>query len=212
MNEDMTQLWMVPYADLMSTLVLLFMSLFAYSYSNRSPEYNQALAHMQQELSPAKTPPALLKDEVMAVKIKQELGRLKLSDFGVQVTAHRVKLTLPNPVLFKEGSATLSPDAAPLLAPLAKLFSECSNPILIEGHTDDKRIVSGRFRTNWELSAARSFAVIEFLLSQGLSPDRFQARGYGPYKPLASNATDEGRAANRRIEISLLREAPGEDQ
>ena len=51
MNEDLSQLWMIPYADLMSTLVLLFMSLFAYSYSEHPPEYDQALAHMEQQLA-----------------------------------------------------------------------------------------------------------------------------------------------------------------
>jgi chemotaxis protein MotB len=206
MNEDMTQLWMIPYADLMSTMVLLFMSLFAYSYSEHPPEYDRALAHMEQELSGGAQANARLKEMDMAVKMKQELGRLKLSDFGVRVTSKQVRLTLPSPVLFGEGSARLSPDAGAVLAPLARLFSECSNPILVEGHTDDVRIVGGRFHSNWELSAARSFAVVEFLTAQGLEPERFQARGYGQYKPVASNLTAEGRGQNRRIEISLIRE------
>ena len=206
MNEDMTQLWMIPYADLMSTLVLLFMSLFAYSYSEHPPEYDRALAHMESELSSGAQASTRLKEMDMAVKMKQELGRLKLSDFGVRVTSKQVRLTLPNPVLFTEGSARLSPDAGAVLAPLARLFSECSNPILVEGHTDDVRIVGGRFKSNWELSAARSFAVVEFLIAQGLEPQRFQARGYGQYRPVASNLTAEGRGENRRIEISLIRE------
>ena len=206
MNEDMTQLWMIPYADLMSTMVLLFMSLFAYSYTEHPPEYDRALAHMESELSSGAQASTRLKEMDMAVKMKQELGRLKLSDFGVRVTSKRVRLTLPSPVLFAEGSASLSPDAGAVLAPLARLFSECSNPILVEGHTDDVRIVGGRFKSNWELSAARSFAVAEFLTAQGLEPERFQARGYGQYRPVASNLTAEGRSENRRIEISLIRE------
>ena len=207
MNEDLSQLWMIPYADLMSTLVLLFMSLFAYSYAEHPPEYDRALAHMEKELSSGVRADARVQETDLAVKIKSELGRLRLSDFGVRVTARQVRLTLPNPVLFGEGSARLSPDAGAVLVPLARLFSECSNPILVEGHTDDVRIVGGRFRSNWELSAARSFAVVEFLLAQGLAPERFQARGYGQYKPVASNLTAEGRGRNRRIEISLIRES-----
>ena len=206
MNEDMTQLWMIPYADLMSTLVLLFMSLFAYSYSEHPPEYDRALAHMEKELASGAQADTRVRETDLAVKIKAELNRLRLSDFGVRVTSRQVRLTLPNPVLFGEGSARLSPDAGAVLAPLARLFSECSNPILVEGHTDDVRIVGGRFRSNWELSAARSFAVVEFLIAQGLEPERFQARGYGEYKPAASNLTAEGRGQNRRIEISLIRE------
>ncbi|MFI5361641.1 MAG: flagellar motor protein MotB [Elusimicrobiota bacterium] len=206
MNEDMTQLWMIPYADLMSTLVLLFMSLFAYSYSEHPPEYDRALAHMEKELASGAQADARAHETDLAVKIKAELGRLGLSEFGVRVTSRQVRLTLPNPVLFGEGSARLSPAAGAVLAPLARLFAECSNPIRIEGHTDDVRIVGGRFQSNWELSAARSFAVAEFLTKSGLSPERFEARGYGQYKPLASNETAAGREQNRRIEISLIRE------
>ncbi|MEK7389006.1 MAG: OmpA family protein [Elusimicrobiota bacterium] len=207
MNEDTTQLWMIPYADLMSTLVLLFMSLFAYSYGERPPEYDRALAHMEKQLTRGKQADTRFEETELAVKIKEEMGRLRLSEFGVRVTARRVRLTLPNPVLFAEGSARLSPEAGDILEPLARLFSQGDNPILVEGHTDDVRIVGGRFRTNWELSAARSFSVIEFLIKQGLQPERFQARGYGPYRPVASNATREGKSRNRRIEISLIREA-----
>src|SRR5476649_2564741 len=100
MNEDMTQLWMVPYADLMSTLVLLFMSLFAYSYSQHPPEYDQALAHMESDFSSTAAAGTRAQETDLAVKIKSELGRLRLRDFGVRVTSSRVRLTLPNPVLF----------------------------------------------------------------------------------------------------------------
>ena len=206
MNEDLTQLWMVPYADLMSTLVLLFMTLFAASYSTRPPEYDRALAHMEKEMGSGPQADKRFDETDLAVQIKDELARLRLSDFGVRVTARQVSLTLPNPVLFSEGSASLSPDAATILVPLARLFAKSANPILLEGHTDDVRIVGGRLRSNWELSAARSFAVIEFLMAQGLPPDRFNARGYGQYRPVASNLTAEGRSQNRRIEISLIRE------
>lgn len=211
MNEDLTQLWMVPYADLMSTLVLLFMSLFAMSYSDRPPEYDRALARIEAEMSGGAQAQIRLDETEFAVKLKQELDRLALSDFGVQVTSRRVRLTLPSPVLFSEGSANLAPEAAKILAPLARLFAECNNPVLVEGHTDDVRIVGGRLRTNWELSAARSFSVIEFLVGRGLSPARFQARGYGEHRPAASNLTPEGRRQNRRIEISLIRETRKDD-
>lgn len=206
MNEDLTQLWMVPYADLMSTLVLLFMSLFAMSYSEHPPEYDRALAHMEKEMGSGPKADKRFDETDLAVQIKEEMARLRLSEFGVRVTARQVRLTLPNPVLFEEGSASLSPEAGSILVPLARLFSKCANPILIEGYTDDVRIVGGRLRSNWELSAARSFAVVEFLLAQGLDPARFNVRGYGQYRPVAPNLTAEGRAQNRRIEISLIRE------
>jgi chemotaxis protein MotB len=211
MNEDMTKLWMIPYADLMSTLVLLFMSLFAYSYSEHQPEYDRAIAHMQQELSRGPQAAARARETDLAVKIKQRMAGLRLKDFGVRVTSNRVQLTLRDPVLFEEGSDRLSPEAGAVLRPLARLFAGSANPVLVEGYTDDVPIVGGRFKTNWELSAARSLSVIEFFVSQGLSPRRFQARGYGEYRPVASNATAAGRARNRRIEISLVRGTQGDE-
>jgi chemotaxis protein MotB len=78
--------------------------------------------------------------------------------------------------------------------------------VLVGGHTDTVPIVGGRLRTNWELSAARAFSVIEFFAGQGLAPERFLARGYGEYRPVAPNDTEQGRRRNRRIEIRLVRE------
>lgn len=208
-DEELSQLWMVPYADLMSTMVLLFMSLFAYSYNSRAPAVEKALARIEQDVSTpdqkATTQERVAETDI-AVKIEEELDRLKLKDFGIEVTARTVRLTLPSPVLFAEGSVRLSPDAGAVLGALAKLAATYPNPILVEGHTDDVRIVGGRFRDNFELSASRSFSVIEYFIASGLSPGRFHARGYGEHRPVASNETAEGRARNRRIEISVVRE------
>lgn len=212
MNEDLTQLWMVPYADLMSTLVLLFMSLFAYSYANRTPEVQHTLAKLEQEVTTDRRAGAAqekVDEAALAVEMKKRLDGLALADFGVQVDERYVRLTLPAPVLFAEGSTKLAPEAAKVLGPLAKLLARSRQPVLVEGHTDDVPIAGGRFRSNWELAAGRSFAVIEYFLAQGLAPERFHARGYGEHRPVADNATPEGRARNRRIEISLVREIRG---
>lgn len=211
-GDDLSQLWMVPYADLMSTLVLLFMSLFAYSYTSRGPEVSKALARIETDVSAPKDAAAAeerLAETDLAVQLQEELGRLRLKDFGVEVTERTVKLTLPSPVLFAEGSTRLSPEAGDVLRPLGALLARYPNPVLVEGHTDDVRIVGGRFRSNFELSAGRSFSVIEAFLAMGLPPGRFHARGYGEHRPAASNATAQGRARNRRIEISLVRERRG---
>ena len=208
--ETSTQLWMIPYADLMSTLVILFLALFAYSYSNRSPEYDKALSRIEVQLAEGK------KDEDEALRrqreaelvlnLQEEIKRLKLSEFGIEMTARRIRLTLPAPVLFPAGSARLEPSAEPILESLGRLFAELPNPVLIEGHTDDRPLRGGRHRNNWELSAARAFAVADFFSKKGLDAERFHARGYADQKPAAGNETPEGRKRNRRIEISLFRE------
>jgi len=209
MDEELTQLWMVPYADLMSTMVLLFMSLFAYSYAQRQPEYERTLAGIEKDVATRKEAPraeARLLEADLAVRLKAQMLKLGLRDFGVTVTARHVRLTLPAPVIFAEGSPVLEPGAESILDAVAGLFAGVPNPILVEGHTDDVPVTGGRYRSNWELSAARAFSVIEALGRRGLPPDRFHARGYGEYRPVAPNGTAEGRARNRRIEISLIRE------
>jgi chemotaxis protein MotB len=206
-KHDLTGLWMVPYADLMTTLVILFLALFAYAYVQTPPGYERALAHMQQDVDASSEHARVRADETdLAVSIKQELDRLALRDFGLRVSARRIDILLPEPVLFAQGSATLNPDAGKVLAPLAKLLAGMPNPILVSGHTDDKPLVRSRLRDNWELSAARAFSVGQFLVERGLPPERFHARGYGEHRPLGSNLTPEGRARNRRIEISVVRE------
>ena len=205
-KHDLTGLWMVPYADLMTTLVILFLALFAYAYVQKPPEYERAVAHMQQDVDSTAYARVRADETDLAVSIKQEMDRLALRDFGLRVSARRIDILLPEPVLFAQGSATLNADAGKVLAPLAKLFAGMPNPILVSGHTDDKPLLRSRLRDNWELSAARAFSVGQFLVERGLPPERFHARGYGEHRPLGSNLTPEGRARNRRIEISIVRE------
>ncbi len=204
---DLSGLWMVPYADLMTTLVILFLALFAYAYVQKPPEYERAVAHLQKDLDRGSEYARVRADETdLAVKIKQEMDRLALRDFGLRVTSRHIHILLPEPVLFAQGSATLNADAGKVLEPLAKIFAGLPNPILVSGHTDDKPLLHSRLRNNWELSAARTFSVGQFFVERGLPPERFHARGYGEQRPLDSNLTPEGRARNRRIEISIVRE------
>ncbi|MDE2140964.1 MAG: flagellar motor protein MotB [Elusimicrobia bacterium] len=206
-RHDLTGLWMVPYADLMSTMVILFLALFAYSYTQTPPEYQRAVAHLQKDMDAGSDYARVRADETdLAVEVKQEMDRLALRDFGLRVTSRRIHILLPEPVLFSPGSATLNPDAGRVLEPLAKLFAGIPNPILVAGHTDNKPLVRSRLRDNWELSAARAFAIGRFFVERGLAPERFEARGYGEQRPLATNLTPEGRARNRRVEISIVRE------
>ncbi len=204
-KTDLTGLWMVPYADLMSTLVILFLALFAYSYGERRPEYEVAVSRMQEQLTESEKTKRRARQAKTVLEIKEELQRLALKDFGVRVTATNVRLLLPAPVLFEEGSAKLSSGAGRVLGPLAKLFVGTENPVLVAGHTDDRPIGRARWADNWELSAARAFSVCEYLGRRGLDPKRCLARGYGEHRPAAPNDTPEGRAKNRRIEISLIR-------
>ena len=102
----------------------------------------------------------------------------------------------------------MSPALRKELRQLGKVLQLLPNPILVEGHTDNVPIrASKKHSSNWALSVARADDVIHFFTEEcGLSPSRFVAAVYGEYRPIADNDTLEGRAKNRRIEISLLRE------
>jgi chemotaxis protein MotB len=81
------------------------------------------------------------------------------------------------------------------------------NPVRLEGHTDSNPIKTARFRSNWELSAARAIAVMEILNERfDLPPERLSVAGYADTAPVASNDTEAGRARNRRVDIILLNE------
>jgi len=192
---------MIPYADLMSNLVILFLALFAASYNDEVAKILERLGeHFEEQQAPPPAPEDLQ-------PVQDEIERLRLSQFGVQVTASRLKISLPEPVLFGPGSAELRPGAAGTLDQLEGLLKSLPSPVLVEGHTDSVPVGRSRWRNNWELSAARAFAVAEHFARKGLPPARFHARGFAEFQPRCpANDTRECRRANRRIEISLIRD------
>jgi chemotaxis protein MotB len=90
---------------------------------------------------------------------------------------------------------------------IATLKGVTDKAIRIEGHTDNVQITGGLtrvFPSNWELSAARAINVTKFLQQQGLDPAYLSAAAFAEHKPVADNSTREGKAKNRRIEITLV--------
>jgi chemotaxis protein MotB len=201
-----TQLWLVPFADLMSTLVIPFLSLYAFSYSMKS-EYAKAIATLQKELG-VEGADKRIKDIELARKVEEDLKK-QIADgqLGVEVTTSRIKLTFAAPVLFDSGSADLKDGAKTLLQSVADNLKNMNSPVLVEGHTDAARILGKKFRSNRELSLLRAFSVIEHLIKDcGFPAEKLSAYGYGEYRPVAPNDTEEGRARNRRIEITVIRQ------
>lgn len=197
-------LWMIPYADLMSNMMILFLCLYGYQHLKSGPA--RAPSETQVQAADAAHAARQRKEAQVALQLEEVMRGLTLDEMGVKVTARYIHLSLPAPILFAEGSGRVSDEGRLALAKLAQLFSTLPNPILVAGHTDDRPIIGGRLKTNWELSATRAFSVIEVLVGQGLAPERFRARGHGEFRPIADNATVEGRRRNRRIELSLVRE------
>jgi chemotaxis protein MotB len=105
-------------------------------------------------------------------------------------------------VTFRSGSWALESSGRSVLGLLAGPLSTLVNRIIVEGHTDDQPMSSGGI-TNWELSGFRAASVVRELERLGIGGDRLTLGGYGETRPIADNATPEGRAANRRVEIVL---------
>src|ERR1035438_8907088 len=109
--------------------------------------------------------------------------------------------------LFHSGKDVISPDAMEGLEKVAAAMRKVPNPVRLEGHTDSIPIRTARFRSNWELSAARSIALMELLSTRfGVPQERLSVAGYADTAPIDTNETPEGRARNRRVDIVLLNE------
>ncbi len=158
-----------------------------------------------------------LQDEVKQLKAASskkdvELDQLmsKLDDIqNVQIKNNRVVLT--NSILFSSGSAKISESGRKILDDIWNILVTVPNrEILIEGHTDNVPISKkdiGTYKTNWELSAVRSLAIIHYVSQhKGANPARLGAVGYGEFRPVADNDTEENRMLNRRVEIVIGRQ------
>ena len=122
----------------------------------------------------------------------------------------KLKLTFIDKILFNSGSTKINKKGKKILLTFAEsIKGDQDHTILVEGHTDNVavgRALKKSFPSNWELSSARSSAVVRFLQEKGgIEPERLTAVGFSYYKPLAPNDTEEGRSQNRRIEIVLTR-------
>lgn len=205
-KKDISQLWMVPYADLMTCMVILFLALYGFAYNMKGSEYEKALAQMQKELG-IKHADQKLKELAAASKVEEDLKeQIKEGSLGLEFSTSRIKLTFASPVLFDSGSATLKPSAMAVLDPVADSLLKMENSVVVEGHTDSARMLGKRFASNRELSIMRAFSVIDYLASRGVSPGRLTAFGYGEFRPAAPNDNDENRARNRRIEMIIMRQ------
>ena len=80
--------------------------------------------------------------------------------------------------------------------------------VRVEGHTDNRPISNSRFRSNWELSTARAMVVLRKLASEGVPAERLSAAGYGEFRPVASNAAEDGRKQNRRVDLVVAVSVP----
>ncbi|MDD4131937.1 MAG: OmpA family protein [Desulfuromonadaceae bacterium] len=124
---------------------------------------------------------------------------------GVEITRRGVVVSLKEAGFFNSGSAVLKKESEETLAAIAEPLNQYANTFRVEGHTDNMPMHSAEFRSNWELSTIRATTVVHFLTERaGFDPGSLSAVGYGEYRPISENESQEGRARNRRVDIVLL--------
>lgn len=124
---------------------------------------------------------------------------------SVEITRRGIVVSLKEAGFFDSGSARIKNEATESLNAIAETLNHYANTFRVEGHTDNIPIHSTECRSNWELSTARATNVVHFLIdSGGIAPESISAIGYGEFRPVSDNCTQDGRARNRRVDVVLL--------
>jgi chemotaxis protein MotB len=217
--------WLATFGDLMSLLLTFFVLLLSFS-TTEEIKFKNAMGSLKSSLGvfeskPEMTQPIRVTLPLVRGSIRQSQNIRKsaenlektLSEEGLEGdvsltgTSSGLVIRIQAPVLYDVGGAGLKSEISNVLMDLGAMLRELPNQVVVQGHTDNVPIADPKseFPTNWELSYQRAVNVLRFLITETLvMPTRMAAEGYGEYRPIASNATPEGRATNRRVEILIL--------
>ena len=234
-EEDAT-LW--SFVDLMTLLLILFILFYSHALVHKDAAKNMADTHSQtsatQSFQVQKTSAAaesvaydqyqpkrdVFKTETenqdesleqLEQQVLQTVSEKLKKDFSIRWNQKRLVLVLGERIAFNVGDADLLPDFRPTLKRIAEFISlQKGYKVAVAGHTDDAPISTIQFPTNWELSAIRAVNVAKFMILHGVNPHRISIEGYSEYRPLLPNTTSHNRHANRRVEITLIKERENE--
>jgi chemotaxis protein MotB len=156
---------------------------------------------------------ALRREREALKKLAQELSAalgplVKEGKVRVTQTALGVSVEINASVLFDPGEARLAPDSEQALRALGVVLRNDTHALQVEGHTDDTRIDTALYPSNWELSAVRASSVVRLFIDSGVAPQRLTAVGRASNLPVSSNDTAQGKARNRRVTVTILSALP----
>ena len=233
-EEEASEAWLLPYSDLMTLLLALFIALFAISQTDQTKlnqlaqaftaAFNMGGPSFFNQAGPMASPQRqIMNDEDLGneayLQENQNLQDLQaqldayiqqnsLEDqLSTQLEEEGLMIRIKEKALFPSGSADLVPESQKIGPVVAGLLAAVPERVLISGHTDTDPISNAQFPSNWELSSVRAMTFMKYLLSinSNLNPARFSAIGYGEYRPIALNDTPEHKQQNRRVEILIAR-------
>ncbi|MGF7185196.1 chemotaxis protein MotB [Desulfitispora alkaliphila] len=222
--------WIVTYSDTITLVLCFFILLFSFSVID-PVKFNQVIASVRgsfgvidggktivvdsaetlgnieedisQLIEQIEAEQAQLQD--MAKELEAYIEEQGLEDSAVTVISERgVTIRLLEDVLFDIGRADLKPQAEEILAKVGSAIVGMDNSVRVEGYTCDIPISTRQFPSNWELSTARSTTVVRFFEDKDIEGNRLTAVGYGEYRPLEENDSEENRRQNRRVDIVIL--------
>ncbi len=229
-EDHIDETWLIPYSDMLTLLLALFIVMFAMSkvdtakLQKASQEFNvifKAGSNVLQEggsggasvgkagvsIVPSDSMIEDIKMKEIKSKLEKEIKKNGYSDkVKVGVDADGLEIDIQDVVLFNSGDAEVLKQSSALLTQISKMLKGLDNNIKVTGHTDNQPISNSKFRSNWDLSAIRAINVMNFLSNIGGIPaNKLSIQAYGEYMPKFDNATEAGRAKNRRVEISIVR-------
>ena len=233
-EEEASEAWLLPYSDLMTLLLALFICLFAISQTDETkmsqmaqafssafnmggpsffdgagPGMNSSRDYMSDDDGGMQ---AYLAENDQMEAVKRQLDAYieqngLQGQVSTQMTEDGLMIRIEEKALFPSGSAELTAGVQKIGPVIAGLVAPIPQRVLVTGHTDNVPINSAVYPSNWELSSARAINFMKYIMAQDgrMNPARFSAMGRSEYRPIADNSTEQGRAQNRRVEVLIER-------
>lgn len=226
-DDPISNEWLATYGDLVTLLMCFFVLLYSMAVIDQG-KAKQAIASLnkmgilsqQGEISSGVGEsilenPAIISEQQQMDSIHDEVKKIidqknLENDVEVKNETKGVLIRFKDDVIYDVGSAELKPAAKVILTQISDVLKKYNKNIRIEGHTDSLPIQSGKYESNWELSSARAISVVKFLsselpLDKRIKQQSFEVSGYGEFRPIAPNDTDQNRQKNRRIEMLIIK-------
>jgi chemotaxis protein MotB len=211
--------WLISYADFITLLFAFFVVMFASSQADQAKARRVSEAVQAAFDGPRQTGPKTVAEALAPARdlplpslepalklLASELEReIRAGKMQVRMEQRGLVISLSQATFFPSGEDTIDPSTFGSLEKVAAAMRALPNLVRAEGHTDSVPIHTARFRSNWDLSAARAIAVMELLRDRwGIPADRLAVTGYADTAPIDSDENDAGRARNRRVDIVIL--------
>jgi chemotaxis protein MotB len=232
--KDKSDRWLLTYSDLMNLLLIFFIVLYTMSQVDQQKveQLSEALkaafgqgktvidmhkngntpsAMEQKSDNPSAVVNSKMEvEQINEVKNKIEgliAGKSLQKQLGVVMEERGIRISISSTLLFQKGKAQIDAAAVPFLDEVGNVLKNISEKnIRVEGHTDNDPINTNEFHDNWELSSMRANEVLKYLVQKNkIKPEKISAVGFGEYRPIVPNTSEENKSKNRRVDIVILK-------